>query len=79
MANDMHDQIESSFSFPFAEVETRVDLPISASGIHQKDPHVSGVTKSQGGEGAEEQSKARVNRSTCVGVRADQDRRAIVQ
>lgn len=41
--------------FPFAEVERRMDGSISSSGIHQKDPHVGGVTKSW----AENEARAR--------------------
>ena len=41
--------------FPFAEVERRMYGSISASGIHQKDPHVGGVTKSW----AENEARAR--------------------
>jgi hypothetical protein len=56
LRKDMDDQIESSFFFPFAEVERRDGrMTISTSGIHQKDPHVSGVTKY--GKGAEKRRR----------------------
>lgn len=55
---DVHDQIESSFFFPFAEAERGDGTDaISTSGIHQKDPHVSGATKWQGGGVKETEAK----------------------
>jgi hypothetical protein len=64
--NDMHDQIESSFSFPLAEVERQMDgCPFQLPGSTRK------IRTSAEG-------RSQVNRSTCVGVGMARDRRRAI-